>query len=102
MSNQLGVVTGQLGSDYEYCTTCYKVEESLNGFKDNLWPPTITGYVPKAWIGITLPESIVIQRIKAYTYEVTVRTMCYLVLSRTTWNLNLKNYSELRCVTLLL
>jgi hypothetical protein len=63
-------VVGKLGSEYEYCAGCYTASEALNGKIDNLWPPTITGYVPKAWMSITLPQPLVIRRIKAYTYEV--------------------------------
>ena len=70
MSDQSLSLYGQLGGDYEYCTTCYKVNESLNGQIDNLWPPTITASPPRAWIAIILPETLVIDRVKAYTYEV--------------------------------
>jgi len=70
VSDQTGTLTGQLGSNYEDCQTCYPVTQCLNGVKDDLWPPTITGVNPKAWIAITLPETLLISRVKAFTYEV--------------------------------
>ena len=70
VADQSKSLAGQLGGDYEYCTTCYKVSESLDGQIDNLWPPTITAVPSRAWIAITLPETVIIRRVKAYTYEV--------------------------------
>jgi hypothetical protein len=70
VSDQTGELIGQLGSNYEDCQTCYPAAQALNGVKDDLWPPTITGVNPKAWISITLPETLVIAKVKAFTYEV--------------------------------
>ena len=70
VADQSKPLAGQLGGDYESCTTCYKVSESLDGQIDNLWPPTITAVPSRAWIAITLPETVIIRRVKAYTYEV--------------------------------
>ena len=69
--NQLGSPVGALGSQYQY--SGYGVQYALDGMVDfNFNYPTITGGVPSAWISITLPETLVIAHIKAYTYYVSL------------------------------
>ncbi len=50
-------------------STVNSADASFNGMIEDDWP-TITGYVPNSWISITLPEVLVVPRVKVFTYEV--------------------------------
>ena len=60
-------LTGKLGS--ESCSRCYPASWAVNGMYADLMP-AITGQVPQAWISFTLPETILIPRVKVFTYYV--------------------------------
>ena len=52
---------------------------SINGLLEevSLGDRTLTGRAPFAWISITLPESILIRRVKAFTYKVEQQSLLW-------------------------
>ena len=70
MSDQTKPLTAVLGSPNNiYSPTSYPASQAINGIIADLWK-TATGANPYAWIAITLPETILIRRVKAFPYEV--------------------------------
>ena len=70
VSDQTLVINGSFGSA-QNTTTSSPVEATFNGMIEDQWP-TVTGYIPSAWIALTLPETITIPYVKVYTWEVRI------------------------------
>ena len=69
VSTQTADINGAIGSNYNSTSTINSVDASLNGMIEDDWP-TITGSAPNSWISVTLPEAMLIPRVKVFTYEV--------------------------------
>jgi hypothetical protein len=67
--DQTSIVTGHTGSTFNATSASNPAEASFNGMIEDQWP-TVTGWIPYAWISITLPEVLLIPVVKVYTFEV--------------------------------
>ena len=68
--NQTASITGNQGSFLDdNCTDCFSWNFALNGMIMDQ-RPFVSGQSSKAWISFTLPETILITKIKAFTNEV--------------------------------
>ena len=69
--NQTKKKTARLGSISDiYNPTYYPASQALDGATTDLYK-TATGAYPYSWLAITLPETVLIRRVKAFPYEVT-------------------------------
>jgi len=51
----------------------YPIAAGLNGIIADLWR-IVTGWQPKSWFAITLPEPLLISKVKMYNFEVNILT----------------------------
>jgi len=64
---------GYFGSPYDDANS-YPIIASLNGLITDLWR-TITGQPPRSWFAITLPEQLLIPRVKIYSFDVSLKRL---------------------------
>jgi hypothetical protein len=105
VSNQLKALTGYFGSSYDNGFD-YPIPAGLNGIVADLWR-TITGPPPKAWFALTLPELLLIPRVKVFMFEVSYvdnYLQCVLLLRNVTRVFMFEvsyGYNYLQCLLLL-
>ena len=66
-------MTGSLGSPANNSSpSSYPASQALDGAISDIFK-TLTGAYPNSWLAITLPETVLIRRVRAFPYEVIVQ-----------------------------